>query len=110
MTDAISLANCAKALTDAGYDVVVSDVVIGRQERADQVREAIIDAGGRLRLTATRVTEPPHGERMARRAWRFRLLRERREVITIMTELERCDDLAGALREAEELISEERAR
>jgi hypothetical protein len=89
----------------AGYDVVVSDVVTGRRERGDRVQEVVIDPGGRLRLTLTRAKDPPQGERLTSGRRQFRVLRERREITTVMCELNRPEDLAEALPAAEALAT-----
>ena len=88
-------------LRAAGYDVVVSDVVVGRLDRGDYVREAVIDRGGRFSLTATRAMAPARGKRLTRGKWEFRTLLEERQIARIAGEVADPGEFAGALVEAE---------
>ena len=90
-----------KMLRAAGYDVVVSDIVVGRLDRGDYVREVVVDRGGRFSLTATRATGPARGRRLTRRKWEFRTLLEEHQVARIAGEVAAPEEFAGALVEAE---------
>jgi hypothetical protein len=88
-------------LCSAGYDVVVSDVVIGRLDRGETVREVVVDRGGRLTLTVTRAPAPARGKRLTRGKWEFRTLVEERQITRVACQVDEPQELAGALAEAE---------
>ena len=110
MVDAAILESYADALRRAGYDVFVSDVARGRLAHGGGVREAVIDAGGRLRLTETSQTQPEQSRRVTRQGARFRVLHERRAITTITTEVGCPEELPTLLDAAAALLAEARAK
>jgi hypothetical protein len=101
-----SLSAYAVALRAAGYDVTLADVATGRRERGGRVREIVIDAGGRLRLTETCLLEAGQTQRIQHQGARFRLLRQQHEVITVMVELSGPAALPGILDALDGLLAE----
>lgn len=96
-------------LEDAGYDVLVMDVVQGRKE-ARGVWEVFIDKGGRLRFVATTTPTPPRGQRVIRGERRYSILREERRITNIVCQLEAVEELAEVLKDLEELATGEDGR
>jgi len=90
-----------EVLRAAGYDVVVSDVVVGRLDRGDYVREVVVDRGGRFSLVVTDTPAPARGRRITRGQWKFRTLLGQQQTTRIACDLDEPADLAGALAEAE---------
>jgi len=88
-------------LRAAGYDVAISDVVVGRLDRGDYVREVVVDRGGRFSLAVTRMLAPARGRRITRGQWQFRTLLGQQQSTRIACELGEPAELAGALAEAE---------
>jgi hypothetical protein len=93
-----------KTLEDAGYDVLVTDVVYGRKEGRG-VREVFIDEGGRLRFVVTSTPSPPRGQRVARGKRRYRLLQEEQRRITIVCQLATEEELGEVIGEIEGLAT-----
>jgi len=91
-----------RILEEAGYDVLVTDVVYGRKE-ARGVWEVFIDGGGRLRFVATTTPAPPEGKRVTRGQRRYSLLREERGITNIVCQLATAEELAEVLKDLEEL-------
>lgn len=89
-------------LEDAGYDVLVTDVLYGRKE-AKGVWEVFIDSGGRLRFVATTTPAPPKGKHVTRGQRHYSLLHEERGITNIVYQLAMAEELAEVLRDLEEL-------
>jgi len=96
----------AAALRAAGYDVILADVATGRRERGGLVREIVVDAGGRLRLTETRPLAAGQTQRIQRQGTHFRLLRQQHESTTVMVELKGPAALPGILDALDGLLAE----
>ena len=90
-----------EALRAAGYDVIISDVVVGRLDRGAYVREVVVDRGGRFSMTVTRAPAPARGRRLTRGKWAFRTLTEQQRITRVACKLNGAQELAGALAEAE---------
>jgi len=102
---ALDLTACASMLSEAGYDVHAGSTVIGRRERGDYVREIVVDAGGRVRLTETLLTMPPRGRRFQRAGFEFRFLHEEREITTVTWEVRSLQALRESLSVVEDLLA-----
>ena len=113
MTRAFDKEKLGRTLQDAGYDVLVTDVVYGRKE-ARGVWEVFVDGGGTLRFVATSTPSPPRGQRVtlylamqyrtsARGERRYSVLQEERRITNIVCQLATEAELEEAIQEIEEL-------
>lgn len=100
----LSLEECAGILRSAGYDVQVADVLVGRRDRGEYVREIVVDAAGRVRLTESILTAPARGTRVWRGPWEFHLVRESFDVSTLLWEVGSPAGLQNSLKLVESLL------
>ena len=104
MARAFDKEKLGKILEEAGYDVLVTDVVHGRKG-ARGVWEVFIDGGGRLRFVATFTPAPPRGQRVTKGERRYSVLQEQRRITNIVCQLATEEELAEVIKEIEELAA-----
>jgi hypothetical protein len=104
MIRAFDIEKLGRTLQDAGYDVLVTDVVYGRKE-ARGVWEVFVDGGGTLRFVATSTPSPPRGQRVTRGERRYSVLQEERRITNIVCQLATEEELGKVIKEIEELAS-----
>ncbi len=91
-------------LRDEGWDVIVEDDVIARQERGDGVWNLYADRAGRVRLEVTRPADTPQGRRVTLGGREYRVLRETHEIINILTTIRQEEELLPVLHDFEDIV------
>ncbi|GEM_PF-5434922 len=100
----LNLEALAAILREEGWDVLVEEDVIARQDRADGVWNVYADRAGRVRLEVTRPADMPRGRRVTVDGREYRVLRETHEIINVFTTVNREDELLQALHAFEEIV------
>jgi len=70
-----------------GWDISVTDEVVGRKEDVWGVWSIGIDHAGRVRFVSTRPTSTAQGRRLQRDKIRYRLLLEAHSTLTVTTKI-----------------------
>ena len=104
LTWVVDTEKLGKILQDAGYDVLVTDVVYGRKETRG-IWEVFIDGGGRLRFVATSTPSPPRGGRVTRGKRRYSVLQEDQRTTNIVCQLTTEEELGEVIKEIEALAT-----
>ena len=104
MTRAFDIEKLGRTLQDAGYDVLVTDVVYGRKESRG-VWEVFVDGGGQLRFVATSTPSPPRGRRVTRGKRRYSVLQEDQRTTNIVCQLTTEEELGEVIKEIEALAT-----
>lgn len=102
MTASLDMDAVMAAFDEAGYDANLDEVLVARRDEVDAI-EVIVDRGGRVKATISRLAGQPSQNSLEVNGRPAAVLTERHTIITVMFALQDAGEMAALLTAIEEL-------